>query len=136
MVDLLVLHLPPRLVSLSLENCELKSSDLEYFTWPSTLRKLDLQRNKLMDGSFGLPHRLTVLDLSANPVDDTKTEWIPQLPLSLEQISLRGSDMGDQVGMALHDWTKKAKLREVDVSETYVSEDVYAALRNTVECVG
>ncbi|KNE67038.1 hypothetical protein AMAG_12115 [Allomyces macrogynus ATCC 38327] len=135
-VTLLVQHLPPQLVSLSLQDSFLQNDHLERFTLPSTLTHLDLHGNRLTVGPTHLPHQLVYLDLSENLLDDKQPEWVHHLPLSLEELSLYENNVGDRVGMALHDYSKMATtLRAIDLTITDVSEKVVAILRTTVQHV-
>ncbi|KAJ3362042.1 hypothetical protein GGF31_001825 [Allomyces arbusculus] len=114
-------HLPPRITSLSLMFCHVNSADLEQFVWPATLRRLDLKGNDLNKGPDRLPHQLKELDLSANgSLSNTETEWIAELPPTLEMLSLGETCVSDRV---------------VDVCDTDMSMDVIEALSTVIEVV-
>ncbi|KNE67047.1 hypothetical protein AMAG_12125 [Allomyces macrogynus ATCC 38327] len=129
-------HLPPRIVSLTLGHCRLTSADLEQFTWPSTLRRLDLGGNGLTVGPARLPSRLQELDLNATFLSDGDCEWIAGLPLSLERLVLSGNRVGDNVAGALCKYAQKGgALAKLELSDTAMSQKAVADLSKVVAVV-
>ncbi|KAJ3362002.1 hypothetical protein GGF32_006744 [Allomyces javanicus] len=88
-MTLLARHMPPRLQSLTLVDCQLERTDLAAIAaWPRSLTHLRLPFNRIDALPVPLPPRLREFNLVFNPLKQEECAWIVDLPRSLRHLEL------------------------------------------------